>query len=70
MSRWGKRSRSVRPSAHEVRPDSKFRNMHFRPYAAYSPFADKAADEPDLPTCTWSGATYEEALASVLEALE
>jgi predicted RNase H-like HicB family nuclease len=28
------------------------------------------ADVPDLPTCTGSGATYAEALASVLEALE
>jgi predicted RNase H-like HicB family nuclease len=28
------------------------------------------ADVPDLPTCTGSGATYTEALASVLEALE
>jgi predicted RNase H-like HicB family nuclease len=27
------------------------------------------ADVPDIPTCTGSGATYEEALASVLEAL-
>jgi predicted RNase H-like HicB family nuclease len=28
------------------------------------------ADVPDLSTCTGSGATYTEALASVLEALE
>ncbi len=28
------------------------------------------ADVPDLPTCTGSGATYAEALASVLEALQ
>lgn len=28
------------------------------------------ADVPDLPNCTGSGATYMEALASVLEALE
>lgn len=27
------------------------------------------ADAPDLPSCTGSGATYAEALASVLEAL-
>lgn len=28
------------------------------------------ADAPDLPSCTGSGATYTEALASVLEALQ
>ena len=28
------------------------------------------ADAPDLPSCTGSGATYAEALASVLEALQ